>query len=75
MKTFAIPGSIFSRRIAGKLSQNFTFNYGLRWELDTPLTDIAQHVQTFRPGQNSTFYPCTNTRSGGLSHWIGGSWR
>jgi hypothetical protein len=44
-----------------KIKQNLTFNYGLRWELDTPLTDIAQHVQTFRPGQTSTIYPCTNT--------------
>ncbi len=44
-----------------KLRPNVTFNYGLRWELDTPLTDIAHHVQTFRPGQNSTVFPCTNT--------------
>jgi Carboxypeptidase regulatory-like domain len=44
-----------------KIKPNVTFNYGLRWELDTPLTDIAQHVQTFRPGQSSTVYPCTNT--------------
>ncbi len=44
-----------------KIKQNVTFNYGLRWELDTPLTDIAQHVETFRPGQTSTVYPCSNT--------------
>ncbi len=44
-----------------KLRPNLTLNYGLRWELDTPLTDIAQHVQTFRPGQNSTIYPCSTT--------------
>jgi outer membrane receptor protein involved in Fe transport len=41
-----------------KIKPNLTLNYGLRWELDTPLTDIAQHVQTFRPGQMSTVYPC-----------------
>jgi hypothetical protein len=42
-----------------KIKQNLTLNYGLRWELDTPLTDALAHVQTFRPGQNSTAYPCT----------------
>jgi hypothetical protein len=26
--------------------------------LDTPPTDIAGHVETFRPGQNSTVFPC-----------------
>ena len=41
-----------------KIKPNLTLNYGLRWELNTPLADIAQHVQTFRPGQNSTVYPC-----------------
>jgi Carboxypeptidase regulatory-like domain len=42
-----------------KIRPNITLNYGLRWELDTPLTDISHHVQTFRPGQNSTVYPCS----------------
>ncbi len=41
-----------------KIKPNITLNYGLRWELDTPPTDIAGHVETFRPGQNSTVYPC-----------------
>ncbi len=41
-----------------KIKPNLTLNYGLRWELDTPLADISQHVQTFRPGQNSQIYPC-----------------
>jgi hypothetical protein len=41
-----------------KIKPNLTFNYGLRWELDTPPTDIAGHVETYRPGQNSTVYPC-----------------
>jgi len=44
-----------------KIKPNLTLNYGLRWELDTPLTDILGHVQTFRPGQTSKIYPCTNT--------------
>ncbi len=42
-----------------KVKSNLTLNYGFRWELDTPLTDALGHVQTFRPGQNSTTYPCT----------------
>jgi hypothetical protein len=41
-----------------KIKPNVTLNYGLRWELTTPITDISKHVQTFRPGQNSTVYPC-----------------
>ncbi|HMK24017.1 MAG TPA: carboxypeptidase regulatory-like domain-containing protein [Terriglobales bacterium] len=41
-----------------KIRPNLTLNYGLRWELFTPLTDISQHVQSFRPGQVSTVYPC-----------------
>jgi hypothetical protein len=41
-----------------KVRPNLTLNYGLRWELNTPLTDIGHHVQTFRPGQNSQIYPC-----------------
>src|SRR5579862_3594632 len=41
-----------------KIKPNVTLNYGLRWELDTPPTDISGHVETFRPGQNSSVYPC-----------------
>ena len=41
-----------------KIRPSLTLNYGLRWELNTPLTDIGHKVQTFRPGQLSTIYPC-----------------
>ena len=41
-----------------KIKSNLTLNYGVRWEMNTPLTDIGQKVQTFRPGENSTIYPC-----------------
>jgi hypothetical protein len=41
-----------------KIRPNVTLNYGLRWELDTPLVDIGQRVQTFRPGQQDTIFPC-----------------
>ena len=41
-----------------KLRPSVTLNYGLRWELNTPLADAGQKVQTFRPGQTSTVYPC-----------------
>jgi hypothetical protein len=39
-----------------KLKPNVTLNYGLRWELNTPLADAGQRVQTFRPGETSTVY-------------------
>jgi Carboxypeptidase regulatory-like domain len=42
-----------------KIKPNVTLNYGLRWEMNTPLTDIGKKVQTFRAGQVSTIYPCT----------------
>lgn len=41
-----------------RMKPNLTLNYGLRWELDTPLTDVLHHVQSFRPGQPTTQYPC-----------------
>jgi Carboxypeptidase regulatory-like domain len=42
-----------------KIKPNLTLNYGLRWEMNTPQADIGQKVQTFRPGQRSTIYPCS----------------
>src|SRR5271165_6885533 len=41
-----------------KIRPTLTLNYGLRWEMNTPLTDIGKKVQTFRPGEISTIYPC-----------------
>jgi hypothetical protein len=41
-----------------KLKSNLTLNYGLRWELNTPLADVGKKVQTYRPGQNTSIYPC-----------------
>jgi hypothetical protein len=40
-----------------KIKPNLTLNYGVRWELNTPLSDIGQKVQAFRPGQPTTIYP------------------
>jgi hypothetical protein len=49
-----------------KIKPNLTLNYGLRWELNTPLADAGQKVQTFRPGQVSTVYPCQLSPLSGL---------
>jgi len=57
-----------------KIKPNLTLNYGLRWEYSPPLTDISGHVETFRPGQNSSVYPCGINATGpgaSLSYWQG----
>jgi hypothetical protein len=41
-----------------KIKPTVTFNYGLRWELNTPYNEIGHRVQTFRPGQADTIFPC-----------------
>ena len=41
-----------------RIRPNLTLNYGLRWEMNTPLTDTGKKVQRFNPGQVSTVYPC-----------------
>jgi len=46
-----------------KLKKNLTFNYGLRWELNTPQKDTGRRIQTFRPGQVSSRFPCLSTGS------------
>jgi hypothetical protein len=40
-----------------KIKPNVTLNYGVRWEVNTPLTDSGKKVQAFRPGEPSTIYP------------------
>jgi hypothetical protein len=40
-----------------KIRPNFTLNLGVRYELDTPLVDSEDRVNTFRPGQQSTVFP------------------
>jgi hypothetical protein len=52
-----------------KIKSNITLNYGLRWEYTPPPVDISGHVETFRPGQNSTVYPCGITTS--TAYWQG----
>ncbi len=54
-----------------KIRKNLTLNYGLRWELDTPLTDAGQRVQTFRPGQVTSIYPCQLAASNPLAQTFG----
>jgi hypothetical protein len=41
-----------------KIKTNVTLNYGLRWELNTPYYDTGNRLQTFRPGEATTQYPC-----------------
>jgi Carboxypeptidase regulatory-like domain/TonB-dependent Receptor Plug Domain len=47
-----------------KIKPNITLNYGLRWELNTPYVDSGNRLQTFRPGQDTTQYPCWLSQSG-----------
>jgi hypothetical protein len=41
-----------------KIKPNLTVNYGLRWEYNQPFYDARGRYQTFRPGQQTTTYPC-----------------
>jgi outer membrane receptor protein involved in Fe transport len=47
-----------------KIKSNVTLNYGLRWELNTPYIDTKNRIETFRPGQNTTQYPCWLSQQG-----------
>jgi hypothetical protein len=47
-----------------KIKPNLTMNYGLRWELNTPYIDTKNRLQTFRPGQDTTLYPCWLSTAG-----------
>jgi hypothetical protein len=49
-----------------KIRKNLTLNYGLRWELTTPLKDIGRRVQTFRAGQATKIFPCQLSASNPL---------
>jgi len=40
-----------------KVRSNLTLNLGLRYELDKPLVDSEDRVNTFRAGQQSTIFP------------------
>ncbi|MGB8542473.1 MAG: carboxypeptidase regulatory-like domain-containing protein [Candidatus Acidiferrales bacterium] len=53
-----------------KIKPNVTLNYGLRWELNTPYYDTGNRLQTFRPGQLTTQYPCFTYTSGSIAAGI-----
>ena len=69
--TFATTPTIFFGQDSWRIKPNVTLNYGLRWELDTPLADVLGHVQTYRPGQATTQYPCQLTPGNPLAQYYG----
>ena len=54
-----------------KLTNTLTVNYGLRWNLNTPYYDLGNRLQTFRPGQATTQYPCfiSTANAAALPYW------
>jgi hypothetical protein len=55
------------------VSKSITLNYGLRWELNTPMRDTRNRIQTFRPGQATETFPCRLDPSNPLVETFGGS--
>jgi len=54
-----------------KIRPNITLNYGLRWEFDTAFEDAGRRIQSFRPGQATTMYPCLLSASDPLTAMTG----
>ncbi len=54
-----------------KLRPNLTVNYGLRWEFNTPYEDAGRRIQSFRPGQATTVFPCVLNASDPLAALAG----
>ncbi|HEV2350863.1 MAG TPA: carboxypeptidase regulatory-like domain-containing protein [Terriglobia bacterium] len=54
-----------------KVRPSVTLNYGLRWELNTPLHDRFNRIQTFRPGQPTSIYPCQLSAASAQSLGVG----
>lgn len=53
-------GHYFYAQDSWKAASNFTVNYGLGWQINTPTTDHfnnARAINCFRPGQQSAIYP------------------
>ncbi len=40
-----------------RISRRFTLNYGLRWEVNTPLTEVRDRMNAFVPGVQSSVMP------------------
>ncbi len=40
-----------------RVTPRLTVNYGLRWEVSTPFTDIRNRMNSWSPGKQSTVYP------------------
>jgi hypothetical protein len=40
-----------------RITRRLTLNYGLRWEVSTPFTDIRNRMNSWSPGSQSTVFP------------------
>jgi len=71
MENVRSTGAYLFAQDSWSLSKSLTLNYGFRWELNMPMADVGQRLQTFRPGEATQTFPCRLSESNPLAQTFG----